>query len=61
MNWLLSGVTPSNASTRPEELELVVYADADPTAYYFSPSDALGVFSVTLGNRGTGSVRTFPW
>lgn len=50
--------TVGNASTRPEELELVVYADADPTAYYFSPSDALGVFSVTLGNRGTGSVRT---
>lgn len=49
--------TVGNVSTRREELELTVYADADLDAYYFSPSDALAFYGLALDGRGTSSFR----
>lgn len=46
--------TLGNVSTVVEPTDFAIYADADPTAYYFPTTDALAVFNTAIG-RGTFS------
>jgi hypothetical protein len=46
--------TIGNESSVREQFQVAVYADSDPTAYYFPTSGALALFNVSMG-RGVDS------